>query len=240
LSSVVFLILLATNPMSRTIIITGCTRGCGRALVDRFIETGHIVAGCGRTQTQIDELKTLYPERHLFAAVDVTNDRAVAGWTKNVINSLGTPDLLVNNAAVINRNAPLWELSADEFDSVIDINIKGVANTIRHFVPAMIEAGRGVIVNISSGWGRSTSPNVAPYCATKYAIEGLSSALAQELPRGMASVALSPGVINTEMLQSCMGDAANFSQLPDAWSRKAAPYILDLSAKDNGKSLSVA
>jgi NAD(P)-dependent dehydrogenase (short-subunit alcohol dehydrogenase family) len=226
--------------MPRLILITGCTRGCGRALVDRFIEAGHIVAGCGRTQAQIDELNSLYPEQHRFNAVDVTDDKAVAEWASDVIESLGTPDLLVNNAAIINRNAPLWELSADEFDPVIDVNIKGGANTIRHFVPAMIAAGRGVIVNFSSGWGRSTSPQVAPYCATKYAIEGLSSALAQELPSGLASVALSPGVINTEMLQSCMGEAAHQSQSPEAWSRKAAPYILKLSAGDNGQSLRVS
>lgn len=226
--------------MSRLIVLTGCTRGCGRALVDRFIEAGHVVVGCGRSESAIDELKSLYPESHRFDSLSVTDDEVVAAWASEIINTLGPPDLLVNNAAIINRSAPLWELSADEFDEVIDINIKGVANTIRHFVPAMIEAGRGVIVNFSSGWGKSTSPNVAPYCATKYAIEGLSSALAQELPSGMASVALSPGVINTEMLQSCIGEGANQSPGPDEWSRKAAPYILNLSASDNGKSLRVS
>lgn len=179
--------------MSRLIILTGCTRGCGRALVDRFIEAGHIVvAGCGRSESDIEKLKSLYSKEHRFDSLDVTDDKVVAEWASEIINTLGPPDLLINNAAIINRSAPLWELSADEFDPVIDINIKGVANTIRHFVPAMIEAGRGVIVNFSSGWGKSTSPNVAPYCATKYAIEGLSNALAQELPSGMASIALSP------------------------------------------------
>lgn len=225
--------------MSLTIVITGCTRGCGRALVDRFVEAGHIVAGCGRSATLIEELNSRFPGSHRFDAVDVTDDAEVSRWSDEVISSLGPPDLLINNAAVINRSAPLWELSADEFDRVIDINIKGVANSIRQFVPAMIAAGRGVIVNFSSGWGRSTAAEVAPYCATKFAIEGLSSALAKELPRGMAAVALNPGVINTEMLQSCMGEGAKYSPSPDEWSQTAAPFILKLSARDNGTSLSV-
>lgn len=225
--------------MSLTIVITGCTRGCGRALVDRFVEAGHVVAGCGRSETQIEELKSRYPGSHRFDAVDVTDDAEVSRWSDEVITSLGPPDLLINNAAIINRNAPLWELSADEFDRVIDVNIKGVANTIRQFVPAMIAAGRGVIVNFSSGWGRSTAAEVAPYCATKYAIEGLSSALAKELPRGMAVVALNPGMIDTEMLQSCMGEGAKYSPSPDEWSRTAAPFMLKLSARDNGTSPSV-
>lgn len=225
--------------MPKIIILTGCTRGCGRALVDRFIEAGHTVVGCGRNESEIDKLRDIYPAPHHFQAVDVTDDVAVAGWAKSVLADVGTPDLLVNNAAVINRSANLWELSAEEFDRVIDVNIKGVTNTIRHFVPAMIGQQAGVIVNFSSGWGRSTSPQVAPYCATKFAVEGLSKALAQELPDGMACVPLSPGVINTEMLQSCSPDMAPNAPTPEEWSHTAAKFILNISAGDNGKSLSV-
>ena len=225
--------------MTRIIILTGCTRGCGRVLLDRFVEAGHIIVGCGRNANQIDELRSLYPPPHHFQAVDVTDDDAVANWAKSVLEEIGTPDLLVNNAAVINRSANLWELTADEFDRVIDINIKGVTNTIRHFAPAMIERSSGVIVNFSSGWGRSSSPHVAPYCATKFAVEGLSKALAQELPIGMASVPLSPGVINTEMLQSCSPGFADNAPTPEEWSHTAAKFILNITSKDNGKSLSV-
>jgi NAD(P)-dependent dehydrogenase (short-subunit alcohol dehydrogenase family) len=156
-----------------------------------------------------------------------------------VLTEFGTPDLLLNNAAVINRNAPLWEVSAGEFERVIDINLKGVANVIRHFTPAMIQRGRGVIVNFSSGWGRSVSAEVAPYCATKWAIEGLTKALAEELPRGLAAVPLNPGVINTEMLQSCLGGEAAAYPTPEQWAARAVPFLLELGPKDNGQSLSV-
>ncbi len=139
----------------------------------------------------------------------------------------------------INANAPLWELPADEFDRVVDVNIKGVANSIRHFVPAMVERGRGVIVNFSSGWGRSTAAEVAPYCATKFAVEGLTKALAQELPSGMAAVPLNPGIINTEMLQSAFGAGAAEYPSPDEWATVAVPFLLSLGSAANGRSLSV-
>ena len=72
----------------------------------------------------------------------------------------------------------------------------------------MVERGKGVIVNLSSGWGRSVSPEVAPYCATKWAIEGLTKALAEELPEGMAAVPLNPGVVDTDMLRQAYSDGA--------------------------------
>jgi NAD(P)-dependent dehydrogenase (short-subunit alcohol dehydrogenase family) len=142
-----------------------------------------------------------------------------------------------NNAAVCNKNAKLWEVPPDEFEWVIDVNIKGIYYVVRHFLPAMVKRQQGVIVNFSSGWGRSTSPEVAPYCATKYAVEGLTLALAQELPEGMCAVPLNPGIINTDMLQSAFGENANSYVSPDEWAQKAVPFLLGLGPKDNGKSL---
>ncbi|HEX3890503.1 MAG TPA: SDR family NAD(P)-dependent oxidoreductase, partial [Verrucomicrobiae bacterium] len=156
----------------RTILITGVSRGLGRALTEEFIRLGHVVIGCGRSEKEIAQLQKQFPSPNDFAVVDVADDSQVAAWAKQVLQSRVAPDLLLNNAALINRNAPLWEVPAQEFSDVIDVNIKGVANVIRHFAPAMIKQGRGVIVNFSSGWGRSTDAEVAPYCATKWAIEG--------------------------------------------------------------------
>lgn len=224
----------------RMVVLTGATRGLGRAMVDRLVEAGHTVIGCGRSLNAVKTLHAKYGTSHRFDCVDIVDDTLVGEWAASVIAEFGPPDLLLNNAAIINENAALWDVSAAEFDAVIDVNIKGVANTIRHFVPAMIERGAGIVVNFSSGWGRSTSPEVAPYCATKYAIEGLTKALAQELPSGLAAVPLNPGIINTEMLQSCFGSAAQSYPTADEWSRIAIPFILSLKAKHNGQSLSVA
>jgi NAD(P)-dependent dehydrogenase (short-subunit alcohol dehydrogenase family) len=123
---------------------------------------------------------------------------------------------------------------------VVDVNIKGVANLIRAYAPAMVQRRSGVIVNLSSGWGRSTSPDVAPYCATKYAIEGLTLALAQELPAGMAAIPLNPGVIDTDMLRSAWGDGASAYPTAETWAARAAPFLLKLGPSDNGRSLTVS
>jgi NAD(P)-dependent dehydrogenase (short-subunit alcohol dehydrogenase family) len=224
---------------TKLILITGVTRGLGRAMVEGFIAAGHTVVGCGRSQSAIAQLSRKFAAPHAFAALDVASDAEVRAWAKRVLAENGAPDLLVNNAAVINQNAKLWQVSAEEFGRVLDVNVKGVANVLRHFVPPMIEQGRGVIVNFSSGWGRSVDAEVAPYCASKWAIEGLTLALAQELPPGMAAVPLNPGVINTEMLQSCFGQSANGYEGPEAWARRAVPFLLKLGERDNGKQLSV-
>ena len=225
--------------MPKRIVITGVTRGIGRGLTEEFARLGHTVIGCGRSADPVAALQSALGQPHDIAAVDVIDDRAVADWAKRTLAAHGTPDLLINNAAIINRNSRLVDVPAAEFDAVIDINIKGVANVTRHFAPAMIERNHGAIVNLSSGWGRSTSPDVAPYCATKWAIEGLSKAMADELPSGMACVPLSPGVVNTEMLQSCFGGGADTARKPDAFAKVAAPFLLALGPKDNGQSLTV-
>ena len=225
--------------MAKRIVITGVTRGIGRGLTEEFARLGQTVIGCGRSADPVAALQSALGQPHDIAAVDVIDDRAVADWAKRTLAAHGAPDLLINNAAIINRNSRLVDVPAAEFDAVIDINIKGVANVTRHFAPAMIERNHGVIVNLSSGWGRSTSPDVAPYCATKWAIEGLSKAMADELPSGMACVPLSPGVVNTEMLQSCFGGGADPARKPDAFAKVAAPFLLALGPKDNGQSLTV-
>jgi NAD(P)-dependent dehydrogenase (short-subunit alcohol dehydrogenase family) len=224
--------------MSKIIVITGVTRGLGKAMVEEFVRLGNTVAGCGRSQAEIKKLTATVGTPHDFTALDVTSDSDVKAWAEQVIKKYGAPDLLLNNAAIINRNAPLWEVPAQEFSEVIDVNIKGVTNVIRHFVPAMTRAGKGVIVNFSSGWGRSTSADVAPYCATKWAIEGLTQALSQEIPSGMAAIPLNPGVINTDMLQSCFGGSASSYPSPRQWAKRSVPFLLGLGPKDNGRQLS--
>jgi NAD(P)-dependent dehydrogenase (short-subunit alcohol dehydrogenase family) len=227
------------SPNQKLVLITGVTRGLGHAMTGKFIRLGHTVAGCGRSQKEITQLQKQFGSPHDFAVVDVTDDEQVAAWAKRILKSHGAPDLLLNSAGVINRNARLWEIGAPEFSDVIDVNLKGTANVIRHFVPAMVKNQSGVIVNFSSGWGRSTAAKVAPYCATKWAIEGLTQALAQELPSGMAAVPLNPGIINTDMLQSCFGGSASSYPTPQEWAKVAVPFLLKLGPSDNGRPLTV-
>jgi NAD(P)-dependent dehydrogenase (short-subunit alcohol dehydrogenase family) len=223
----------------RIVLITGVTRGLGRAMVDEFVAAGHTVLGCGRSKKEIDRLHRKFPAPHDFYTVDIASDDDVKSWASLILSAHGTPDLVLNNAGVINKSAPLWEITAREFSQVIDVNVKGFANIIRRFAPAMVKLRKGVIVNFSSGWGRSTDAEVAPYCASKWAIEGLTLALAQELPSGVAAVSLNPGIINTEMLQSAFGSSASGYISPQDWAKKAVPFLLGLSGADNGKQMEV-
>ncbi len=221
------------------IIITGVTRGLGRALTEEFIRLGHTVIGCGRGSEGVFDLRMKHGAPHSFDVVDVSNATKVGMWGARALAFGEVPDLLINNAAVMNTPAPLWQVPAEEFATLVNVNITGVANVIREFVPAMVAAKKGVIVNLSSGWGRGVAPEVAPYCASKWAIEGLTKALAEELPAGMAAIPLNPGVIDTDMLRQCWAEGASSHPKADAWATIAAPFILKLGAKDNGQSLTV-
>jgi NAD(P)-dependent dehydrogenase (short-subunit alcohol dehydrogenase family) len=203
-----------------------------------FMSAGHTVIGCGRTALADSESLQSWQAPHRYDCLDVTDERAVEGWAKSVLSG-GPIDLLVNNAALVNTNNSLWEVDSAEFSRVIDVNIKGVFHVIKHFAPAMIGRASGIIVNFSSGWGRGTAPEVAPYCATKWAIEGLTQSLAQELPKGMAAIPLNPGVIDTDMLRSCFGAAAATYPSPRSWAKRAVPFLLALGPSHNGRPLSV-
>ena len=220
----------------RSILITGATRGIGRALAARFAELGHSVAACGRDdQAALRDLEGSLGGGHV-RAVDVTDADQVAAWAASLADRGWVPDLLINNAGVINRQAPLWELSPAEVAQVLAVNVQGVVNVLHAFLPAMIERRAGVVVNVSSGWGQSTAPHVAPYCASKFAIEGLTRALAQELPAGLAAVPLSPGIIHTEMLETVWGEHAARHWKPEEWVEAAVPHLLGLGPEDNGRS----
>lgn len=227
--------------MSRTLLITGVTRGIGRGLAEAAVAAGHTVLGCGRDRAMLRGLSSRFGAPHRFDAVDVAVDGEVAAWAARLGAAGPVPDLVFNNAALINRPAPLWEVPADEFDALIDVNVKGVAAVLRHFLPPMIAAGRGVVVNLSSGWGRGTSPEMAPYCASKFAVEALTASLAEELPPGLAAVAVSPGVVHTEMLRVAFGAAGAAQAVdPTAWGEHALDELLALGPRDNGTSITIS
>lgn len=226
--------------MPKIILITGVSRGLGRAMAEQFIQLGHTVVGCARNEQKIEYLKNQFGQPHNFTPVDVTNDEQVKVWSRSILSEYQSLDLLINNAAVPHQCLPLWEIEAEECDRVIDVNIKGTANILRHFLPAMVARKRGIVVNFSAGWGRYTAANAAPYCASKWAIEGLTGALAQELPSGMAAVSFWPGTIHTDTLEVVYGaqKAANYTS-PHEWALKALPFILQIGPSDNGKPLSM-
>lgn len=223
--------------MSKLVCISGCSRGLGYAMTKEFSSRGWRVAGGARTAEALQELKKELCTEHFLYPFDVTIPADVDAFAEQVEQNLGVPDLLINNAGLINKSAPLTKVSPEEFSSVLAVNLGGVHNMIRSFVPIMEKKGSGIIANFSSYWGQSTAPEVGPYCATKWGVEGLTRSLAQELSSGLATVAFNPGVIDTDMLRSCFGESAGGHEKPDAWAKHAVDRLESLDLSDNGTSV---
>lgn len=223
--------------MKKVVCISGCSRGLGRAMTIEFHSRGWSVAGGARNTDSLNELSTQLVNSCFFQPVDITKPNEVENFAQSVTQNVGVPDLLVNNAGVINRNARLTEISPEEFSSVLSVNLGGIHNMIRSFVPLMEKQGSGIIANFSSYWGQSTAPEVGPYCASKWGVEGLSRSLAQELPSGLTSVAFNPGIINTDMLRSCFGETATSYEKPESWVKKAVNALERICPSDNGKTI---
>ncbi|XP_022156292.1 NADPH-dependent pterin aldehyde reductase-like [Momordica charantia] len=232
-----------SQPSSKKVLITGVSKGLGRALALELANRGHTIIGCSRDQTRLDslheELSRSSLNQHFLFKGDVKSNNSVEEFAQVVAERKLVPDIIVNNAAFINRNGKIWEVDVEEFDNVIDTNIKGIANVLRHFIPPMISNQQGIIINMSSISGRKAHEYIAPYSASKWAVEGLSKSVAKELPEGIAIVALDPGTIYTDMLVSFFGDLASKYQSPERWAVKAATMILNLTPSDNGASLTV-
>jgi len=223
--------------MQRRIAITGVGQGLGRSLTHRFITLGHIVWGCDLNGGAIAQLQQQYPALHQFQTVDVTQPDRVNAWADAVLRQ-GTPDLLINNAGHTPPMAPFWELPATEFDRTLAVNVQGVANVLRAFLPAMVAQQQGIIVTLSARWGRQGAAHAAAYCASKWAIEGLTQAIALELPAGMAAVTFSPGAVHTHALEVVYGaeKAATYPS-PDDWAKQAAETLLAIAPEQNGQAL---
>jgi NAD(P)-dependent dehydrogenase (short-subunit alcohol dehydrogenase family) len=113
---------------AKVIVLTGVSRGLGRAMAVEFVRAGHMVVGCSRDPAAVERLRGSPNPPDSVDVVDIRDDAAVRAWAKRFHARFEAADLLINNAAVIHANAPLWIIPSDEFNAVIDVNIKGVAN----------------------------------------------------------------------------------------------------------------
>ncbi len=193
-------------------------------MADQFVKNAWLVAGCARSKELIEKMKKTYGKEHDFYIADITNDRAVSRWAKKVIKRYGAPDIIINNASILNKQAPLWTISSKEFNNVLTVDVFGTANVIRAFVPAMVAQKKGLIINISSSSGREADEGFAPYSASKFAIEGLTKTMSQELPKSMAVVALDPGPVGTDMLRGVT--QLQWQQLPRQISGQAKQFLI--------------
>lgn len=211
------------------IVVTGVSRGLGKALSQALASRGHQVFGC-QLSAEAQSASTDNPA--LFNA-SVTEAHEMREFARTVMRDGGV-DIVVCNAGVINPRQPAWEIAEQEWARVLEVNVLGVVNTMHAFLPMMLDRGQGLFIAISSGWGRSASWGLGPYCASKFAVEGLIGSLAADLPNGVNAIALDPGNgVNTQMLSVCLPDEHQNYIAPQLWAEHAADYIVGQLYQEN-------
>ena len=200
-------------------VITGAGRGIGAAISRALSKVGAISVLCGRNQAALELTAQSITEaggKAQALACDVTDLQSVEAAAKHVESSLGRLDILVNNAGVGGLSGPLHQLSPDTWEHILNTNLRGVYYTTRSFVPLMIRARSGHIINVSSLSGKNPLPNGAAYAASKWGLNGLSYSLADELRGHNIRVAvISPGSTNTDFSPHAGKDPSKMLQPED-------------------------
>lgn len=187
---------------TRTVVVTGGSRGLGAGIVQAYLDSGDRVATCARSTTPQVEKWASDPDledRFLFREVDLSNREQTTAFVADTIDTWGSIEVLINNAGVA-RDGILGLATDEDIDTVIDLNIKGTLHITKLVSRRMLARGRGHIVNISSIVGLSGYRGLAVYSATKAALDGFTRSLARELgSRGVTVNSVAPGYLRTEM-----------------------------------------
>ena len=184
-------------------VVTGAGRGIGHAIAVRLAQEGARVASVSRTETNAqrtaDEINSANPDRAKAFAVDVSDHAAVQKVGESILEEFGRVDILVNNAGVT-RDGLSMRMSVEDWDTVLDTNLKGAFNFVQAFQRSMLKQRSGRIINISSVIGLIGNAGQANYAASKAGLIGFTKSLAREVAsRGITVNAVAPGLIETDM-----------------------------------------
>lgn len=194
---------------NKTAIVTGASSGIGEATARMLAEEGAAVALAARRTDRLESLKSDIEEsggRALVVETDVTSRDAVQNLVDETADAFGSVDVLINNAGLMPLSY-MKNLKEDEWEQMVDVNVKGVLYAIGAVLPHMTEQGSGHIVNISSVAGRRVMPGGAVYCGTKHFVRALSEGMRSELgPQGIRITSIEPGAVDTELTETITDD----------------------------------
>jgi 3-hydroxy acid dehydrogenase/malonic semialdehyde reductase len=187
--------------MSKTALITGATSGIGKATAQILAKNNYKIILCGRREDRMAELEK---ELSKLTAVhtllfDVRDKKAVSESIASLPEAFSTIDILINNAGNAHGLDPIQNGDLDDWDAMIDINVKGLLYVSKAVIPQMIERKSGHIINIGSTAAKEVYPNGNVYCATKHAVDALNQGMRMDLnPFGIRVGAIHPGMVQTE------------------------------------------
>jgi len=203
----------------RKAIVTGGARGIGYAIAERLLKSGAAVSLWDRDAAALESAaKTLsqFGVVHI-APVQLTNAASIEDAIQSTLQGLGKLDILVNNAGIAGVNKKTWELTPEEWSSVVEIDLNAVFLMCRAVVPHLLRNGYGRIVNIASIAGKEGNPNAAHYSAAKAGVIALTKSLGKELAQSNITVnCITPAVIQTDILKQCTEQHINYmlSKIP--------------------------
>ncbi len=188
---------------NKVAVVTGGSRGIGFAIARKLASMAATVVICGRNQSELQQTAASISSqgsRCEGLACDVTSLRSVEQFAHSVFSKFGRIDILVNNAGIGAFSGPLHTLSPEDWDRVVNTNLRAVYYTIRAFAPKMIEQNSGDIINISSIASKNALPNGAVYSASKWGLNGLTYSVAEELRSHNIRVSVvCPGSVDTDL-----------------------------------------
>jgi NAD(P)-dependent dehydrogenase (short-subunit alcohol dehydrogenase family) len=211
--------------MPQTWLITGCSRGLGRALAEAVVTSRDYLVATARKKHEVDDLATKAGDRVIARALDVTDFQAACDAVKVAVDTFGRLDVVANVAGYGNLG-PIEDTSIEDFRAQIETNLFGVINMCKAAIPTMRKQRSGHIINFSSVGGRIGSTGRAPYSAAKFGLEGFSEVMATELaPLGIKVTIIEPGGFRTDFAgsstkiaevraeyDSTVGEAARFQR----------------------------
>lgn len=234
----------------RVAIITGGTSGIGEAIAKMYAQQGAKVVVSGRNEEEGQRIVKEIEEKGgtaLFSQTDVSSYEEVKGCVQQTLDTFGTIDILVNSAGIHDEYKTVLEMSEDEYDKLMDVNLKGAFLMTKEALPVMLEKGKGNILNVGSQGTFVAGPGGAAYVMSKHAIDGLTKQLAYDFgQKGIKANTIAPGFIETPMTEGIederlkdipagrAGKAEEIAALAVFLASDAADYIQGAAIKADG------
>lgn len=220
-------------------IVTGGGKGIGKAICLALAREGADIVIAARTGRDIHETARMVERegvRALAVKTDIRKEEEVINMVSEVANVFGRIDILVNNAGVAYRKY-LVDTSTEEYDEIMDTNVKGMFFCTKYALPHLLKRGEGRIVNISSGAGKHGIPKLSIYCASKFAVIGFTESLAYETGGGLQVYAVCPAGVDTGMYRSLYSDEPVLK--PEDIASKVLELCLPETTLPSGSSIEV-